>query len=217
MNEIQITERELFLLIDKIHPEYDSNYQNEFIENGKGIDIHYERKVIRLSDNKELTLGFTDNAHVGYQDFCHSGDFYVDHNKQDVYDETGNTIQEKKDFEAIYLQMQKDGEISTDKERFFSKLPLNKIMVLADASSNAYLKDDRSLLPELADICYSIAVEYKLNAERLWKETFQNKELMMVERKRILSFFKNKIASENKEPLTHLSKEELDDLKTFSW
>ena len=93
---IELTQLEFTLLLDNDHPLYDASAKDKFFETGKGSDIHYTREIIRLSDQAELSILFTYNSHLGsYQDWIRGGDFDLNHEKEDVYNEQGELIAEE--------------------------------------------------------------------------------------------------------------------------
>lgn len=232
MKNIPITRLEMQLILEEIHPEYNSQFEDEYLERGKGADVHYERKVIRLADGEELKIGFTHNSDVGYQDWMRTGNFTLDHQKEDIYNEYGELIvteknesepvQENEDEKKLtifeeYAELQKNGEIADFDDDSWLHIPIASMMVVFYACKVWIKKPTESGFNAVRDTIFTIAVKEKVNADRLWRETFNNTKLTKssLSEKRVQKYFENlREYSKNKNHL--MTMKEVEDLQKYA-
>lgn len=209
MNRIEITRLEMSLILEEIHPEYKSDFEDEYLERGKGADVHYERKVIRLSDNKELKIGFTHNSDVGFQDWMRTGDFTLNHDKEDIYDCYGELIQKEEVVEEVVAKEEQEqklnvfeqhklltenGQIPDFDSNSWLEVPVEKLMDVVDACRDFMAEPSNEKFHKISTLCMTIGVEEKVNGERIFKETFNNTKITKskISRKRIEAYFLNR-------------------------
>lgn len=195
---------EFNLLIDKILPGFDSDYPNIPVEAGKGSDFHYSRKVVRLEDNAELSIEFTINSEIGLQDWIRDGDFDIDENKIDIYDDQGNLLAEtkveqetteEKSNKEIHSEMVKSGQIPSYEDDSWLSVPTIELCELAKLGAEWDINgNDDTLLEKCGNKCYEIAFKYKVNAERLWTELFNDFDIPFSEDERMFNYIETRKA-----------------------
>lgn len=201
---IELTQLEFTLLLDNDHPLYDASAKDKFFETGKGSDIHYTRKIIRLSDQTELSILFTYNSQLGsYQDWIRGGDFDLNHEKEDIYNEQGELIAEETPTEEpetkeptpeeIHTQMVKDGIIPKFEDTEWQKISSEKIKELLILSKNVRYsepEDRKCSLEDLASLFFKYSIEEKVNADSVWQALFQNEKNLKMPMKKFLERYR---------------------------
>lgn len=88
MSKIEITPFEFKMILDGYHPEYNSSEDDgDFVENGKGADILYQKQVSRKIDNKVFNIQYLYNTDGGFRhDSPYDGDFIISKTKKDTLD-----------------------------------------------------------------------------------------------------------------------------------
>lgn len=225
---IEITKLEMQLILEEAHPEYNSSFEDEYVERGKGADVHYERKVIRLSDNKELRIGFTHNSDVGIHDWLRGGDFTINSQKKDIYDVYGELLKE----EAVeqveetpkeptifekHKAMMESGELPDFDSDSWLNVPVEKLMHVVDLCRDFMKKQSNEKFTEISRACITIGLEEKVNGEKIFKEIFNNTKVSKsrLGRKRIEAYFLNRreLAKNPNHLMTLQQVKDLQDLK----
>jgi len=189
---VKITENELKLILRDSHPEYQNLGDDEIVEQGKGSDIHIVKKLLRKSDEKELSIGVIYNGGFqGYQDFLSlvvDHDFDIDDNKKDIYDGYGNIldnnvkeeVREKKEITIIdqYNELVSKGVIRKDNnpEKVFYEVKPELLKELLKLSKNFANKRTNKTFKEIQDRFWQEAIDNKTNSQDLWHVCFQNSD-----------------------------------------
>tara|TARA_B100000700_G_scaffold178953_1_gene197632 strand:- start:21743 stop:22471 length:729 start_codon:yes stop_codon:yes gene_type:complete len=189
---VKITENELKLILRDSHPEYKNLGDSKIVEHGKGSDVHIVKKILRKSDQKELSIGVIYNGGFqGYQDFLSlvvDNDFDIDNNKEDIYDSYGNLLSnkeaqevtEQKKITAIdqYNELVSKGLIRKDSnpEKVFYEVKPELLKELLKLSKNFENKRTNKTFKEIQDQFWQEAIDNKTNIQDLWQVCFQNSD-----------------------------------------
>lgn len=210
LKPIMLTLHEFKLLInDESLKGFDSSAEDVPLEAGKGSDFHYTREIIRESDKAVLSITFTLNSEVGLQDWIRGGDFEIDHNKKDIYDNYGELIVEKEEVKEevkektngqIHNEMVVSGEIENfHSEQWLRNISAKSFFSIVDICQSALnINQENNILAERATVnecgafIYKIAIDEKFNAERVWAETFQNSKMLKLPHKRLVAYFESR-------------------------
>lgn len=196
--QIQITENEFQLLLNESHPSFNSSFEDEYLERGKGADIHYTRRIIRLHDNAQLSMTITYNSSIeSYQDWVRGGDFVINKDQEDIFDACGqlivnvtdeNEVQEKEFVEIkssdLHRDMIDNGTIPCHKKNHeWQKLTVEDMLFIFK-KTKAFMSGEDANFSELSNQYFKMALKYKINAHRLWAEIFQNTSLLKMSDKK---------------------------------
>jgi len=203
---IELTQLEFTLLLNNDHPFYDASAEDEHLESGKGADVHYTREIIRKKDNKKLSITITFNhSFEGYQDWIRGGDFEIDDDKEEVFDECGEQLQSEKKQEVEqkidtnsvsfrYESMIKTNNIPDCKDNNeWQTAPVDVITELFLLSKSVIqdIPEHRKVpFNKLSIMFYEAAIKYKFNVHRAWEEIFTNKPLRALSEKRFSEYYR---------------------------
>lgn len=212
---ISLSPLEFSLLYNELHPEFDSTGSDyEHTVNGKK---EFTREIIRLSDNAVFkfvvaVLFFKDDCGNDLNhgdDFICGGDFYIDQNKQDIYDKKGNTVSKPKthknlkpEFQyktngQIHELMLASGEIEDfNSSKWFGNLSeqsfldvVNLCKAYLNIEQDHYLPSFDVDIADCGNLIFNVAINEKVNADRLLAETLKNVEMLKQSQLQIVKHF----------------------------
>lgn len=176
MSKIEISRNEFKLLISKeSHPEYDSSFDREFVEEGKGSDIIVRRKIVRYSDSKVFYIYLVYNTqYCDYSDDIYDGNFVISENKKDIYDEYGEIKKEPEikkpvpltENELLFLKITEKSNVENfvDFEKSYIippeelRLYIDKFVLILN---NCTVKNLHFMLIESAKLSLKYSVKYE--------------------------------------------------------
>lgn len=169
---IEITKNEFDLILAESHPEYKTG-EREYVEHGRGADVHYSIPVTRISDGKLLDLVVIYNGDIGgYHDFMHDGDFSIDREKYDIYDRYGKPIEKLREdvkeksesFRDVYKKMKESGELKSFREVYvISPSKMKDVFDLMKSFISKKIK-----YQEVSDRFMEIGIKYKIDAQEIF-------------------------------------------------
>lgn len=191
MSKIALTKNEFNLILKKeSHPVYIAEDDYEIIEEQSGCDILRRYNVINNETKEVHIIEVVYNSSYGdFQDEPQDGDFYIDPNKEDIYNSLGELLREKEPEPELtpldvmlntYNDMKEKGVLKeTDLNGLLALLSEKEIEniygtiydLTVTNKNSATWSDVTSFQHE---IIYPIAVKYSLNVDYLWQNTWHD-------------------------------------------
>jgi hypothetical protein len=195
MSKIALTKNEFNLILKKeSHPVYIAEDDYEIVEEQSGCDLLRRYNIINDETKEVHIMDVVYNSSYGdFQDEPQDGDFYIDPDKEDIYDSLGELLSEKEpepepEPELTPLDIMFNTYNDMKDKGVLKETDLNGLLALLsekeieDIYGTIYeltvTKKDSATWADVTafqhEIIYPTAIKYSLNADYLWRHTWHD-------------------------------------------